>query len=57
MGFLSGRMLHALAGHDATPTELQVLFYLGAIGFITVATSRVKAKHGRRSSAVVKASA
>ena len=52
-----GILLHALAGYDATPTGLQVLFYLGAIGFITVATSRVKARHDRRSSATVKASA
>ena len=52
-----GILFHALAGYDATPTGLQVLFYLGAIGFITVATSRVKARHGRRPIAVVKASA
>ncbi|MEO0004214.1 MAG: hypothetical protein RLZZ22_1906, partial [Pseudomonadota bacterium] len=48
---------HALAGYDATPTGLQVLFYVGAIGLITVTTTRIKAKHGPRQAAVAKASA
>lgn len=52
-----GILLHALAGYDATPTGLQVLFYLGAIGLITVATARIKGKHDHRQAATVKASA
>lgn len=52
-----GILFHALAGYDATPTGLQLLFYLCAIGFITVATTRVKARHGRRQAAVMKAGA
>jgi high-affinity iron transporter len=52
-----GILFHALAGYDATPTGLQVLFYVGAIGLITVTTTRIKAKHGPRQAAVAKASA
>lgn len=38
-----GILLHALVGYDATPTGLQLVFYVGAIALIAVATRLMKA--------------
>lgn len=40
-----GVLLHALVGYDASPMGLQVVFYLGAIGFIVLASRVVQRKH------------
>jgi len=38
-----GMLLHALLGYDASPSALQLGFYLGAIAFIWLASRRVRA--------------
>ena len=38
-----GMFLHALVGYDASPSALQLGFYLGAIAFIWLASRRVQA--------------
>ena len=38
-----GMFLHALVGYDASPSALQLGFYLGAIAFIWLASRRVEA--------------
>ena len=37
-----GSMLHALAGYDAQPSGLQVLFYVGALLLISAGTWLVR---------------
>jgi high-affinity iron transporter len=43
-----GMLLHALAGYEARPTGLQLLFYVAALVGITVASRLVRAPAWRR---------
>jgi high-affinity iron transporter len=44
-----GVLLHALAGYDARPSGLQLVFYVGTLVIVGVATREVRRRHHERS--------
>jgi len=49
-----GMVLHGVIGFDASPTQLQVLFYLGATSLIWIAARQVKLLISQRRNALIK---
>jgi high-affinity iron transporter len=48
-----GMVLHGVIGFDASPTQLQVLFYLGATSLIWIAARQVKLLISQRRNALI----
>jgi high-affinity iron transporter len=44
-----GVLLHALAGYDARPSGLQLVFYVGTLLIVGIATREVRRRHHERS--------